>query len=701
MTRFPAAARLFAGAAATALLGACATTYTDGAAMTAATTTSTTADTRTAAERVANFPLIPRSVIYGNPSRSGAQLSPDGQWLSWLAPKDGVMNVFIAPAASPTAARAMTASTDRPIRQYFWAPDSKSVLYIQDKGGDENFLLYGVDVATGAERTLTPFERSRVTIVGASSTQRDTILVGINNRDPRYHDVYRLNLNTGALTEVYRNDAYAGFMADDTLALRMAIKQNAQGGTDFYPIDNGRVADQPIASTGLADALTTSPAGYTFDGRTLYWIDSRERNTAALYALDTQTGERRLIAEDAKADLGGTMRNPRTGEVEAYSAYYLRNRWTALDPAIKASLDFLDSRLEGDFGVASRTLADDKWIVGNDPLTAPAKTWLYDRTAGTLTELYTSRPDLIGAPLQPMHPLEIRARDGLTLPSYLTLPPGSDSNADGVPDAPVPMVLLVHGGPWARDGYGYNSAHQWLANRGYAVMSVNFRGSTGFGKEFISAGDLQWGRAMHDDLIDAVDWAVERGVAQADKVAIMGGSYGGYATLAGLTFTPEKFACGVDIVGPSNLETLLKTIPPYWEPMVRQFHERMGNPNTPEGLAMLKERSPLYSANRIQRPLLIGQGANDPRVNQAESDQIVAAMKANNIPVTYVLFPDEGHGFAKPANNIAFNAVAENFLAQCLGGRAEPVGDTVRGSTAQIVEGASYVPGLIQTSAPR
>ena len=229
-------------------------------------------------------------------------------------------------------------------------------------------------------------------------------------------------------------------------------------------------------------------------------------------------------------------------------------------------------------------------------------------------------------------------------------------------------------------------------------MSVNFRGSTGFGKEFISAGDLQWGRAMHDDLIDAVDWAVERGVAQADKVAIMGGSYGGYATLAGLTFTPEKFACGVDIVGPSNLETLLKTIPPYWEPMVRQFHERMGNPNTPEGLAMLKERSPLYSANRIQRPLLIGQGANDPRVNQAESDQIVAAMKANNIPVTYVLFPDEGHGFAKPANNIAFNAVAENFLAQCLGGRAEPVGDTVRGSTAQIVEGASYVPGLAEAS---
>ncbi|MBU2032724.1 MAG: alpha/beta fold hydrolase, partial [Alphaproteobacteria bacterium] len=279
---------------------------------------------------------------------------------------------------------------------------------------------------------------------------------------------------------------------------------------------------------------------------------------------------------------------------------------------------------------------------------------------------------------------------------YLTLPPGSDADGDGTPEAAVPLVLMVHGGPWARDGYGYNSYHQWLANRGYAVLSVNFRGSTGFGKEFISAGDLEWGRKMHDDLIDAVDWAVAEGITDADKVAIMGGSYGGYATLAGLTFTPETFACGIDIVGPSNLETLLETIPPYWEPLIAQFHERMGNPNTPEGLAMLKERSPLHSADRIVKPLLIGQGANDPRVKQAESDQIVAAMQEKNIPVTYVLFPDEGHGFAKPNNNIAFNAVAENFLATCLGGRAEPIGDTVKGSTAQIVEGEEYVQGLAE-----
>jgi dipeptidyl aminopeptidase/acylaminoacyl peptidase len=293
-----------------------------------------------------------------------------------------------------------------------------------------------------------------------------------------------------------------------------------------------------------------------------------------------------------------------------------------------------------------------------------------------------------------MHALEVPARDGLKLPSYLTLPPGSDPDGDGVPDKAVPLVLLVHGGPWARDGYGFNRAHQWLANRGYAVMSVNFRGSTGFGKSFINAGNLEWGAKMHDDLLDAVAWAVSKGITGKDQVAIMGGSYGGYATLAGLAFTPDTFACGVDIVGPSNLETLLATIPPYWEPQVKQFHERMGNPNTPEGLALLKERSPLYKAGAIKKPLLIGQGANDPRVTQPESDQIVAAMQADNIPVTYVLFPDEGHGFAKPANNIAFNAVAENFLATCLGGRAEPIGTTLGASTAQVVTGAEYVKGL-------
>jgi dipeptidyl aminopeptidase/acylaminoacyl peptidase len=346
--------------------------------------------------------------------------------------------------------------------------------------------------------------------------------------------------------------------------------------------------------------------------------------------------------------------------------------------------------------VVSRTNADDKWVVAVDPVTAPGSTWLYERKNKKLTRLFVARPELEGAPLVQMFPQEIKARDGLTLVSYLTLPKASDPNGDGKADKPAPMVLLVHGGPWARDGYGYNGYHQWLANRGYAVLSVNFRGSTGYGKKFISAGDLQWGRKMHDDLLDAVDWAVKSGVTTADKVAIMGGSYGGYATLAGMAFTPTTFACGVDIVGPSNLFTLLQTIPPYWEAGKQQFYKRMGDPTTEAGQALLKERSPLHFADKIARPLLIGQGANDPRVNVRESDQIVSAMQAKNIPVTYVVFPDEGHGFARPVNNIAFQSVAENFLGKCLGGRAEPIGATLQASTAQVKHGAEFAPGLAQ-----
>lgn len=639
-------------------------------------------------------PLIPRAALFGNPTRAQGMISPDGQWLSWIAPRDGVLNIWLAPAADPEAARPVTGSTERPIRQHFWAPDSSAVMYIQDKGGDENYLLYRVDVATGAETTLTPFEDTRVQLIGASTTMKDKLLLGLNNRDPQWHDVHLLDLSTGALTLVLENNAFAGFMADDNLVLRMAMRQNAAGGTDYFRITDNVVEETPFETTAMEDALTTTPAGYTSDGATLYWVDSRGRNTAALFAQDTASGETRRIAEDDKADIGSTLRHPVTGVIEAYAVNYLTTRWHATDPGIAAALQWLGERLEGDFGINSRTDDDSVWIVWNDPLTRPIRTFIYDRTAQTLTPFYTTRPELEGAPLQPMHPVEIASRDRLTLPSYLTLPPGSDADGDGIPDAPVPMVLLVHGGPWARDGYGFNAAHQLLANRGYAVLSVNFRGSTGFGKAFLNAANKQWGLKMHDDLIDAVQWAIDQGIAVADKVAIMGGSYGGYATLAGLTFTPEVFACGVDIVGPSNLETLLETIPPYWAPLVKTFHERMGDPSTEEGRELLRAASPLYKADRIVRPLLIAQGANDPRVKQSESDQIVGAMKAAGIPVTYVLYPDEGHGFARPENSIAFYAIAENFLAECIGGRAEPLGDALKSSSTEIIEGAAHVKGL-------
>jgi dipeptidyl aminopeptidase/acylaminoacyl peptidase len=639
-------------------------------------------------------PLIERQRLFGNPSKAAARISPDGKWLSWIAPRDGVLNIWVAPADDMARARAVTAEKVRPIRQYFWAPDSSRILFLNDRGGDENFLLYGVDVGTGVQKILTPFEKTRVQVVGVSPKIRDRILVGLNNRDPRWWDVHSLDLATGRLTPVLQNDSYDGFVADADLNVRVAQRTRKDGQVDYFRVSGGKIESAPFATVSLDDAAATATMGFTTDGRTLYWRDSRGRDTAALVAQDVATGRTRVLAQHPKADVAGLLTDPMSGKAIAWNANHLRSDWTGLDPKVEADLSFLEKRLGGDINVVSQTLANDVWVVGVDPVTKPTSMWRFDRKGRKLTQLFVTRPELEGATLAAMKPLELKSRDGMNLVSYLTLPPGSDPDGDGRPSKPVPMVLFVHGGPWARDNYGFNSTHQWLANRGYGVLSVNYRGSTGFGKNFVNASRLQWGRAMHDDLIDAVDWAVKSGITTSDKVAIMGGSYGGYATLAGLTLTPDKFACGVDIVGPSNLVTLYESFPPYWQSVRVNFATRMGDPTTPEGRAMLLERSPITHVDKIRKPLLIGQGANDPRVVKNESDQIVAAMRAKNIPVTYVLFPDEGHGFARPQNSIAFNAVAENFLSRCLGGRAEPIGDTLKASTAQVPHGAEFAPGL-------
>ena len=642
----------------------------------------------------ADAPLIERSKFFGNPSRAGGQISPNGRWLSWLAPRDGVLNIWVAPRADPTAARALTDETVRPIRSYFWSPDSATVLYVNDQGGDENFKLYGVAAEGGEAKTLTPFDKTRTEILKVSPQVPDRILVGVNNRDPRWHDVYALDLASGALSLVFENDGFGSFLIDQTLAVRGGARPRPDGGEDYYRIEDGVAGPEPLESVSFDDAPTVNPLRFTADGETLYWIDSRGRDTAALVAQDMASGARTVLAQDPRVDIPGAMFNPITGRVEAYPATYLTTEWIALDAAVKADLDFLQGALKGEISIASRTHADDLWVVGVDAVTSAPAAWLYERASRKLTQLYLTRPELAGAMLAAMHPVEIRSRDGLVQPSYLTLPPCSDPNGTGRPTSPVPLVLVPHGGPWARDVYGYNPLHQFLANRGYAVLSPNFRSSTGFGKAFLAAGYLEWGGKMHDDLIDAVNWAVDQGVTTADQVAIMGGSYGGYSVLAGLAFTPEVFACGVDIVGPSNLNTLLASIPAYWEAGRIQLYKRVGDPTTPDGAALLKACSPLTRADAIVRPLLIGQGANDPRVKQAESDQIVTAMQSKSIPVTYVLFPDEGHGFARPENNIAFFAVAEHFLAACLGGRTEPFGDTVKASSMTVPDGAEFAPGL-------
>ena len=649
-----------------------------------------------AADRIAGTELIARDALFGNPERANVQISPDGKYLSWVAAVDGVLNVWIAPADNPSQARAVTQDTARGIRSYFWSYQPDTLLYLRDSGGDEDFHLYAVDLKTGQAKDLTPFPKTTAQVAGVSPKHPGTILVGMNDRDAQWHDIYKVDLASGNRTLLEKNDAQiAGYIADADYTLKYAQRSRPDGGADVLRRGaNG--AWEKFDDIPFEDVLTTSPGGLTLDGKTLYFTDSRGRNTAALFAIDVTSGTRTLVLEDARADVGGTLADPATGKVQAVSVDYLRDEWKVVDPAIRADLEKLEAIGPGDVSVNTRTLDDKTWIVAYSAAEAPLVYYRYDRGTGTLTKLFSARPKLEGKPLVPQWPVEIASRDNKTLVSYLTLPRSADANNDGKADAPVPLVLLVHGGPWARDSYGYGSYNQWLANRGYAVLSVNFRGSTGFGKDFTNAGNGEWAGKMHDDLIDAVQWAVKQGVTTQDQVAIMGGSYGGYATLTGLTFTPDAFACGVDIVGPSNLNTLLSTVPPYWASFFEQLAKRMGDPRTDAGKKWLTERSPLTRADQIKKPLLIGQGANDPRVKQAESDQIVKAMQAKNIPVTYVLFPDEGHGFARPENNKAFNAVTEGFLAQCLGGRAEPIGKDFTGSSISVPVGADGVPGLAE-----
>ena len=642
--------------------------------------------------RAQDTQLIPRDVFFGNPERANVQVSPDGKHLAFLAPHNNVMNVWVqgieSVASGSGDARPITSSAERPIRFYQWAHNSQQILYRQDRGGDENFHIYAVNIADGQEVDLSPFDSVQARIAADDRDFPDEILLAVNNRDPQLHDVMRVNTRTGAGEVIFQNDGgFADVRADSHFVVRLASKITPDGGSIAYMRDSADGAWYELASWRLEDSDASGPLGFSRDGHTVYLSDSRGTNTSRLYAYQSSAGEDGptydLVAADERADLGPIVVDPNTGKPQAASFEYDRERWQVLDPAIQADWDYLTKVCDGEMAIQSRDRADRLWTVSYMIDDGPVRFYLYDRSAHKATYLFSNRPALDGLPLAHMQPKIIKSRDGLDLVCYLTQPSGAAT--------PGPMVLLVHGGPWARDSWGFNPLHQWLANRGYAVLSVNYRGSTGLGKAFLNAGNREWARKMHDDLIDAVNWAVDQKIADPDKVAIMGGSYGGYATLGGLTFTPDFFAAGVDIVGPSHLKTLLETIPPYWAPIKAVFDQRMGSLNEPEFLDSI---SPLTKVDAISKPLLIGQGANDPRVKQAEAQQIVSAMQAKNLPVTYVLFPDEGHGFARPENNMAFFAVTEQFLSQHLGGRAESIGSAVRQSSAKIEAGADLVPGL-------
>jgi dipeptidyl aminopeptidase/acylaminoacyl peptidase len=639
------------------------------------------------------IPLIPRKVFFGNPDKASVQISPDGAHISYLAPLDGVLNVWVAPTDNPGAARAITHDTGRGIRYYEWAFTNSHILYIQDKNGDENWRLYSVNTTSGAVLDLTPCEGVQARPMKGEPEFPEEIIIGLNNRNPQLHDLYRLNLTTGVMTLLLQNEGFMDFLIRDDYQVGCAMRMTPEGGLDLLkPAPGG--GWQPWDTIPAEDMLTTGALGFDQTGQILFIKDSRGRNTSALMAQNFSTAEKVLLAENPLADVEDVLRHPTQKNIQAISFIYERKRWIILDEAITPDLDYLRSVADGDVEVVSRTLDDRLWIVVYMVDDGPVRFYLYDRVNGQAHFLFTNRKELEGLPLAKMHPVTIQTSDRLDMVVYYSLPVGSDSNGDGIPDQPLPMVISPHGGPWGRDYWGLNPWHQWLANRGYAVLSMNFRASTGFGKSFINAGNLQWGERIIGDQFDAVQWAIQQGIADPQRVGVCGGSFGGYSTLAALTFYPETYACGVDLFGPANLITLLESMPPYWKPMLEMFTTRVGDHRTEEGRALLKKHSPLTYVERICHPLLIGQGANDARVKQAESDQIVQAMQSKKIPVTYVLYPDEGHGFARPENNLSFNAISEVFLAKQLGGRFQPIGDDLKGSSLQVLTGKEDIPGL-------
>jgi dipeptidyl aminopeptidase/acylaminoacyl peptidase len=584
--------------------------------------------------------------------------------MAYLAPVNNVLNIWVRTIGVEDD-RVVTKDVDRGIRIYFWAADSKHIMYLQDVGGNENWRLYGVNLKTNKVKDLTPFENVQVQVVAWNKHFPNELLIAMNKEDPRFHDVYHLDLTSGELQMVAKNPGNViGWVADTNFKVRGAMVATPDGGFNLMSRKNEAAPWEKLVTWGPEDSLNSGPVSFSKDGRHIYLLDSRNVNAARLVKMEVSTHNIEVIAADPQYDVRDVMIHPDTYKIQAVSFTKERTEWKVLDESIRDDFAAIGKLDDGDFFVYNRDNADDTWLVGFTADNGPISFYAFDRKSEEGTFLFDNRPDLNNYTLASMEPISFTSRDGLTIHGYITYPPGKGRKN-------LPMVLNVHGGPWGRDIWGYNPEAQWLANRGYACLQVNFRGSTGYGKEFLNAGDKEWGGKMHDDLVDAVNWAVEQGIADPEKVAIYGGSYGGYATLVGATFTPDLFCCAVDICGPSNLITLIETIPPYWSTMLATFYKRVGNPETEK--EFLKSRSPLFKVDQINIPMLIAQGANDPRVKQAESEQIVEAMKKKGIEGEYMLFPDEGHGFAKRENRLKFYAAAEKFLAQHVGGRFEEV----------------------------
>ncbi len=637
-------------------------------------------------------PLIPREALFGNPARSNPQISPDGKQIAWLAPnKNGVVNVWVG-SDSGADARAVTNENHRPIQWYTWSGDAQHILYLQDNAGDEIDHLFSTDLTTGNVRDLTPFRGVRAQNVLTDLQHPRFVLVALNLRDRQAFDMYRVDLETGAVTlEATNPGDVLTWATDDDFVIRAATAFDGKSGNSIVRVRDS--VDKPwrdLVVMPFEQALFSGQvvggslvASFAPDNKSLLIQSALGADKGRLVRVDLRDGkELQVLAQDPQSDVanGGLgdepsiLRDPVTGAVQAVEFDYLTPHWVFLDPKVKEDFEIMGRDVPGFLDLISRDRADKKWIVASRRSDAPASYDLFDRDTKKLSELYDEYPALAKTTLAPKKGITIKARDGLVLPAYLTTPLGIEPKN-------LPLVLLIHGGPWYRDYDNYDPEVQLLANRGYAVLQVNYRGSTGFGLKFLNAGTNEWGRGTQEDLFEAVKWAIDQGIADPKRVAAMGWSGGGFATLLALEQRPEMFACGVDGVGPADLATLFRSFPTYWSNIMGRWRRRGGDFDHDEKLN--RDVSPLYHVDQIRAPLLIGQGKNDPRVTIANVNGMVEALRKAKREVTYVVYPDEGHGFARPENNRDFYGRVEEFLAKHLGGRAE-TRQKIEGATAEV-----------------
>lgn len=621
-------------------------------------------------------PIIDRDLIFGDPEIAGAQISPDGHYLAFLKPWHETRNVYVKAVSEPfSAARLMTTETKRPVAGYLWTRDSKDIVYVKDNAGDENYNVYAVDPAAQPaavadappSRDLTGLKGVRVELFAAPRSEPDALYIGINDRDKAWHDLYKVKISTGEKTLLRKNtDRITGWSFDNKDQLRLATRNAENGDTEILRVDLDKLT--PIYSCNVFE--TCNPLHFLPDDSKVYIESNKGTDLVSLLLLDPATGSTTLVESDPlhKVDFGGALFDQTTDELIETWYTDARTKTYFKDKAYGADYRWLEKKYTGkDILVSSSTRDEQTWLVNATSDTEPGDVFIFDRKSRIISPQYKAREKLPRESLAQMKPVSYRSSDGLEIPAYLTLP-------RGVPARNLPTVIVPHGGPWGRDDWGYNSIAQFLANRGYAVLMPNFRGSTGYGRKFLDAGNLEWGKKMQDDVTWGVRYLVEQGIADPKRVGILGGSYGGYATLAGVAFTPETYAAAVDVCGPSNLISLMGSIPPYWEAARKTFTMRMGDPGTPDGQKLLAAASPLNSAGHIKTPLLVAQGANDPRVNRREAEQIVIALRDRGFPVEYILAPDEGHGFARPVNMLALMAASEQFLALHLNGRYQEGG---------------------------